>query len=185
MKKERSTARLFFLALLMCGWCARRPTGTYLITANTIVFEGSPDGLVLWKAKLIGPEKQNAWQAVRIAEGKTLVSSGYGGNLRILDDEGEQVVAISGPKDVNPHFYAGMQILSSGNIIVTNWQAHGPGHGDSGVQLLEYAPDGKLVWSWHQTPDRYSSLQGVIVLDGLDINQLHVEGPDGKLSPVR
>ena len=41
---------------------------------------------------------------MRIADGKTLVSSGYGGNLRILDREGVQAVAISGPTDVNPHF---------------------------------------------------------------------------------
>ena len=34
--------------------------------------------------------------------------------------------------------------------------------------------------SWHQTPDRDPSLQGVIVLDGLDVNQLHVQGSDGK-----
>jgi len=161
-------------------------SGTYLITANTIVFEGNADGEILWKAQLAGPEKQNAWQAVRISNGRTIVSSGYGRNIRILGEKnGEQLGAISGPEDVNPHFYAGMQILENGNIVVTNWQAHGPGHGDSGVQLLEYTPAGELVWSWHQNPLKYSSLQGVIALDGLDINQLHVENENGILAPAR
>jgi hypothetical protein len=52
------------------------------------------------------------------------------------------------------------------------------------VQLLEYTPGGKLVWSWKQDAEKFSSLQGVIVLNGLDINRLHVENSAGVLVPV-
>jgi hypothetical protein len=53
------------------------------------------------------------------------------------------------------------------------------------VQLLEYTPGGKLVWSWKQDPEKFSSLQGVIVLDGLDISRMHVEDAEGVLAPVK
>jgi hypothetical protein len=92
---------------------------------------------------------------------------------------------IGGPADVHPHFYAGFQILHNGNMVVTNWQGHGPKFGDSGIQLLEYAPAGNLVWSWKQDAEKFSSLQGVIVLDGLDLTMLHIEDGDGKLAPVK
>ncbi len=161
------------------------PSGTFLITANDVVFEGNASGTIVWKAKLTGPEKTNAWQASRLANGQTVVSTGYGGNIQIFDAHGNKVATIVGPAEVNPNFYAGHQILSNGNIVVTNWQGHGPKFGSSGVQLLEYTPAGELAWSWKQDPAKYSSLQGIIVLDGLDLNQLHVENEKGVLAPVK
>ena len=92
---------------------------------------------------------------------------------------------ITGPVEVNPNFYAGFQILRNGNYVVTNWQGHGADHGGSGIQLLEYSPEGKLVWSWKQDATKYSSLQAVIVLDGLDTNVMHVEDENGVLTPVK
>ena len=161
------------------------PSGTFLITANDVVFEGNASGTVIWKAKLTGPEKTNAWQASRLANGQTVVSTGYGGNIQIFDAHGNKVATIVGPAEVKPNFYAGHQILSNGNIVVTNWQGHGPKFGSSGVQLLEYTPGGEMAWSWNQDPAKYSSLQGVIVLDGLDLNLLHVENENGVLAPVK
>jgi hypothetical protein len=161
------------------------PSGTFLITANDIVFEGNASGDVIWKARLTGPEKTNAWQASRTANGRTVVSTGYGGNIQIFGPDGTKVSTVVGPADVKPNFYAGHQIMANGNIVVTNWQGHGPKFGSSGVQLLEYTPDGKLVWSWKQDPEKYSSLQGVIVVDGLDLSLLHVENEKGMLAPVK
>jgi hypothetical protein len=85
---------------------------------------------------------------------------------------------------VNPSFYAGFQIMPSGNYVVTNWQGHGEGHGNSGHQVLEYNPSGDLVWSWQQDASQISSLQAVIVLNGLDTSKLHVEAASGRLEPV-
>ena len=73
------------------------------------------------------------------------------------------------------------QLLPDGNIVLANWQGHGPGFGGSGVQLLEFNPAGEMVWSWSK-PDLISSLQGVLVLDGLDSSKLHDER-DGIMSP--
>jgi hypothetical protein len=161
------------------------PAGTFLITSDTVVFEGDANGTVLWRAKIASEKRPHAWQAMRLSGGETVVSTGYGGNFQVFAKDGSLVKKISGPAEVNPSFYAGFQILKNGNYVVTNWQGHGPGHGDSGTQLLEYNPNGDLVWSWKQDPAKYSSLQGVIVLDGLNLKKLHVEDKDGKLVPVK
>lgn len=161
------------------------PGGTFLVTADTAVFEGNAKGDIVWQAKITSKKRPHAWQALRLANGTTVVSSGYGGNFQIFDTQGKMITTISGPEEVNPNFYAGFQVLNNGNFIVTNWQGHGPKFGASGTQLLEYTPEGKLAWSWKQDPAKFSSLQGVIVLDGLDPDQLHVEDGEGKLAPVK
>ena len=160
-------------------------TGTFLVTADDTIFEGNPDGSILWRAKIVGRDKPHAWQALRLSNGQTIVSSGFAANFQVFDKEGKLVDTIGGPANTRPHFYAGFQVLPSGNFVVTNWQGHGPSFGGSGVQLLEYTRAGKLVWSWKQDSTKFSSLQGLIALDGLDPNFLHVEDGDGKLVPVK
>ncbi|MVM35039.1 hypothetical protein GO755_33745 [Spirosoma sp. HMF4905] len=158
--------------------------GNFLITSNDQVFEGKPDGSILWQAQLAKQAKaQHAWQAQRLGNGHTLVSGGYSGNFQRFDQKGVLVDSVSGPPVVHPDFFAGFQILKNGNWVVANWQGHGPGHGASGTQVLEYTSAGKLVWSWKQDPNQQSSIQGVLVLDGLDINRLHVEDAQGRLVP--
>jgi hypothetical protein len=160
-------------------------SGNFLITADDTVFEGNPDGSIVWQTRLYGHEKPHAWQAVRLANGQTIVSGGYTANFQVFGNDGKLSDTISGPESVKAHFYAGFQVLSNGNYVVTNWQGHGTKFGSSGVQLLEYTPGGELAWSWKQDAEKFSSLQGVIVLDGLDINYLHVEDEQGKLVPVK
>ncbi|MBD2700065.1 hypothetical protein IC229_05425 [Spirosoma sp. BT702] len=159
-------------------------TGNFLITSNDRVFEGKPDGSIVWQAQLTKQTKaQHAWQAQRLGNGHTLVSGGYSANFQRFDQKGAFVDSVSGPPVVHPDFFAGFQILKNGNWVVANWQGHGPGHGDSGTQILEYTPAGKLFWSWKQDPKQQSSIQGVLVLDGLDLNRLHIEDAQGQLVP--
>jgi hypothetical protein len=161
------------------------PAGTFLVTSDTVVFEGDANGKIIWRAKIVSEKRPHTWQAVRLASGETLVSTGYGGNFQIFAKDGSLVRKFSGPAEVNPDFYAGFQILKNGHYVVANWQGHGPSHGASGTQVLEYTPAGELVWSWKQDPEKYSSIQGVIVLDGLNLKKLHVEDEQGKLVPVK
>ncbi|HET9277243.1 MAG TPA: hypothetical protein VFN95_03635 [Flavitalea sp.] len=158
---------------------------TFLLTADDTIFEGNADGSILWRAKIVGHDKPHAWQALRLSNGQIISSSGFAANFQFFGRDGKLVDTISGPASVRPHFYAGFQILSNDNLVVTNWQGHGPKFGGSGVQLLEYNRAGKLVWSWKQDSTKFSSLQGVIVLDGLDPKFLHVEDGDGKLAPIK
>ncbi len=159
-------------------------TGNFLITSDTAVFEGTSKGEIVWRARIAGPTHPHSWQALRLANGNTVVSCGFAANFQVFDKSGTLIDSTHGPASVHPNFYGGYQILKNGNWLVTNWQGHGEGHGGSGVQLLEYSPKGNLIWSWNQDPAKYSSLQGVIALDGLDIDKLHVEDANGKLSPV-
>ncbi|MEO6915517.1 MAG: hypothetical protein ABI151_07510 [Chitinophagaceae bacterium] len=156
----------------------------FLITADELVFEGNKLGEITWRGTLAGLDKPHSWQAVRLGNGRTLVSTGYNKNFQIFSPEGKLIDSINAPEEMHPVFFAGFQILANGNYIVTNWQGHGPGFGASGHQVLEFNPNGKLVWSWKQDPTKFSSLQGIIVLDGLDLNKMHIEDASGKLAPV-
>ncbi len=160
------------------------PQGTFLITANYLVLEGDRKGNIIWKAQIGGRENPHAWQAIRLHDGKTMVAGGYGGSIQIFNAKSTLVKAICGPEEEKGNFYSGLQILENGNIVVTNWQGHGPNQGELGTQLLEFSPEGNLVWSWKQDPEHFSSLQGVIILDGLDVNKLYVENEQGVLAPV-
>ncbi len=161
------------------------PTGTYLITADDIVFEGNAKGAITWRATLAGMAKPHAWQAVRLGNRRTLVSTGYSKNLQLFTATGRLIDSITGPAEVHPNFYAGFQILSNGNFVVANWQGHGTKLGGNGHQVVEYTPKGELAWSWQQYPDKFSSIQGVIILDGLDLNRLYVENVNGRLAAVK
>jgi hypothetical protein len=88
------------------------------------------------------------------------------------------------PPAMHANFYAMFQLLPNGHIVFANWQAHGPGHGESGIQLVEIDPaqPTQLVWQWSEAKF-ISSLQGVLVLDGLDTSKLHDERT-GVMAPL-
>jgi hypothetical protein len=64
------------------------------------------------------------------------------------------------------------QLLPNGNLIVANWQ--GNLGGGTGIQVLEFSPAGDVVWMFKLDPKIIHSIQGVMVLDGLDARYLHV-----------
>ena len=159
-------------------------SGTYLMCCNDRIREAAPGGGYLREFPIEG--FYHAWKAVRLPNGHLIVSAGYGAFLCELDGTGKLVRQLGAKADVpavvNPFFYAMFQLLPEGHIVVANWQDHGPGHGNSGVQLLEFDAHGAIVWSWSDAT-RISSLQGVLILDGLDTTQLHDERR-GLMEPV-
>jgi len=158
--------------------------GTYLMSCNDRIREGSRDGKYLREFPVEG--FYHAWKALRLPDGNLLVTAGYGAFVVELDAAGKILRKFGGkesvPEKVRPFFYAMFQLLANGNIVLANWQGHGPGFGHSGVQLLEFNFAGIIVWSWSK-PDLISSLQGVLVLDGLDTARLHDERA-GVMSPA-
>jgi hypothetical protein len=118
--------------------------------------------------------------------GDTLASAGYGAFMVEIAPDGSVVrrfgSAADVPAAVHPHFYAGFQLLPNGDVAVANWQGHGPGHGNSGIQLLEFDRSGAIVWQWSDRP-KISSVQAVLVLDGLDAGRLHDER-SGVMEPI-
>ena len=158
--------------------------GTFLFITDTTIREGDATGAVVWEAKVDG--FRHAWKAVRLPSGNTLASAGFGAFLVELDPAGGIVRKFGGkeetPAAVKANFYATFQLLPNGNVVVANWQGHGPGHGSSGVQLLEFDKSGAIVWQWSES-EKISSMQGVLVLDGLDTAVLHDER-NGIMEPL-
>ena len=158
--------------------------GTYLMSCNDRIREGSRDGRYLREFPVEG--FYHAWKALRLPNGNLIVSAGYGAFMVELDPAGKILRKFDGresvPEKVRPVFYAMFQLLPYGDIVLANWQGHGPGFGSSGVQLLEFNPTGEIVWSWSKA-DLISSLQGVLVLDGLDAMKLHDER-SGLMQPL-
>jgi hypothetical protein len=168
----------------------RTPQGTFLIgfgTEDNELAEVNWNKEVVWRMPL--PSGKHTYQGLRMADGKLAVSAGYAAAIYIVDPVEKKVLTTLGGKSqpdattIKPNFYAGFQILKNGNFVVTNWQAHGAGHGNEGIQLLEYDRTGKLVWQWKQTAAVVSSLHGVLVIDGLDTSKLH-DDVNGVLGPV-
>lgn len=158
--------------------------GTYLMSCNQMIREGAPDGRYLRDYPVEG--FYHAWKAVRRPDGHLLISAGYGAFLVELDESGREVRRWGGPgglpESFRPLFFAMFQCLPNGNIVLANWQGHGEDHGASGVQLIEFAPGGEVVWTWSRA-ERISSMQGILVLDDLDIRKLHDER-EGLMVPM-
>ncbi len=158
-------------------------TGTYMVTADTLAFEGDETGKVLSQATIAGG--RHTWKAMRLANGNIAVTNGYGAALNIYDSTWKMLSTIGGKGQPNagtlaPWFYADFHVMPNGNFFVVNSQADRTM--DNSVQLLEYTPAGALVWQQKQ-PAGVHSLEEAIVLDGLDTTKLYVE-PEGMLIPA-
>lgn len=163
-----------------------RPTanGNYLLTSDVTIFEGDPLGEVVWQVSVQDSTEAHAWKALRVASGETIVATGYEASLQRFSESETFLGRIQAPSEATPHFFSDFQVLPSGNFLVANWQEHGPGHGDTGLQVVELSSASALVWSWKQDASYVSSIQGVILLDGLNLGKLHVEDTTGQLLPV-
>ena len=150
--------------------------GTWLMTNQDVIREAEPSGRVIQEWAV--PGLRHAWKAVRLPNGRTLASAGYGAFLLELNADGSVARKFADkeamPAPLNARFYATFQLLPNGHIVLANWQGHGPGHGASGVQLFELDPAAAVVWQWSDA-NLISSLQAVLVLDGLDLSKLHDE----------
>jgi hypothetical protein len=164
------------------------PRGTFLVPTDTTLFEGDDQGKILWH--VTAPGWQHIWEALEMPNGHVVVGTSVGSSLDILDAN-HMVIQRIGTKQmpdaatIRPNFFSEFQILPNGNFVTPNWQGHGGGNGASGVQVLEFDPTGKLVWSYKQDATVYSSIQAVMVLDGLDPQYLHTEAVTGQWTPVK
>ncbi|MEP6651861.1 MAG: hypothetical protein ABJA82_00790 [Myxococcales bacterium] len=162
-----------------------RPTaaGTFLVTADTKVFEGDAQGMVLGTYVVPGTG-QHVWKAMRLTNGNTAVATGYNATLMIFGPERTALKTLAGKvtalSSIDPHFFADFHVMPNGNYFVVNSQADSSNA--RSVQLLEFDGDGKLVWQQKQ-PAGVRSLEAAIVLDGVDTSKLQIE-PQGMLVPA-
>lgn len=170
-----------------------RPTsdGTFLVGGKVAgtMYECDSTGVIQWEVQAGG----EPYMALRLPNGNTLISTGFGCQMVLVDAEAKVLKRFPTDADKNgsefwsraaPNFFAGFQVLENGNIVVSNWEGHGGGNGSKGFQLIEIDSSlTKVVSYWEQDPALISSLHGVLVLDGLD-TELMYSDMNGALAPV-
>ena len=169
-----------------------RPTrnNTFLVPSDTKLFEGDTTGKILWTTT--GAEWGHVWEPLLMSDGNVLLSTFFGASLDVVDATTHLVTKRFGTKQMpmaatfRPNAFAEFQILPNGNLITANWQPDGAGNGDFGIQVIEFNPAGDVVWFYKQDPTAFSSIQGVMVIDGMDPTFLHVQeiSPDSTWQPV-
>ncbi len=150
-------------------------SGHLLFGSGANLIEADRQGNILWQAQV--PDAV-IYKALRLKNGNTWATTGYSATLTLVSPDKKILRTVGGTtlaKEINPHFFADFQCLANGNLVVANWQNHGPGHGAEGIQALEFDSTGALVWQYQQDPAKISSLHGILILDGLDTRLGHDE----------
>jgi hypothetical protein len=127
-----------------------------------------------------------------MADGNVLVATLFGASLDVVDQTTPLVTQRYGTKTMpmavmfRPNAFAEFQILPNGNLVTSNWQSYGGANGTLGIQVIEFAPQGDVVWFFKQDPTVFASIQGLLVLDGLDPRFPHAQeiSPDSTWQPV-
>jgi len=169
-----------------------RPTrnNTFLVPQDTRLFEGDANGKVLWT--VYGSEWGEIWESLLMSDGNVLVATGMGASLDVVDRDTHLVTKRVGTKAMpmaatfKPNAFCEFQILPNGNFITSNWQGYGATNGASGIQVIEFLPTGEVAWFFQQDASVFSSIQGVMVIDGMDPKFLHVQeiSADSTWQPV-
>jgi hypothetical protein len=124
------------------------PAGTFLVAHMDLgtVAEYDADGKEIWTYATPGP-----WDAVRLANGNTLITGDAHGYIVEVNPAGKVVWSIDradllGYKIGN---IQDVQRLANGNTVFSNWvpNAVKPDQWPTTVQLFEVTPDKKIVWA--------------------------------------
>ncbi len=147
--------------------CVRMtPRGTILFGGNdNHVYEATLDGKVIRDIEI--PGAKHNYMVRELPNGHLMVATGYGGFLAELDGEGKIVKKWGGkpgPDGVNIHFFADFQMLKNGHVVVANWTGHGANDSEKAPQILEFDPEGRLVWRWHDAQTA-GSIHNIVVVE--------------------
>jgi hypothetical protein len=177
-----------------------RPTSakTFLVGGKVAgtMYECDSTGKIVLEIKAGG----EPYMGLRLPNGNTLISTGYGDligsqkvpQMVLVDSKANVLKKFPTQTDLgsdfwkqaSPYFFGGFQILKNGNIVVSNWEGHGPGNGSKGFQLIEIDSSlTKVVSYWKQDPNLVSSIHGVLVTDSLDTEKMYSD-VNGILAPV-
>lgn len=136
-----------------------RPTasGTYLLCMRDHILE--TDRALVTLRTMRAPGFEHPGQVLRLADGGTLASAGGGAFMARFDARGYLTGTFGNasqvPDAAAPTRYTAFQRLADGRVLVAN-----PG---GGLQLLEFAPDGRYLDGWSD-PERVTSLQAMLVV---------------------
>lgn len=124
----------------------RLADGNTLIASGNLI-EIDPAGAVV--ARFSVGQGGKAYVGMRLPDGRTLASTGHPSSIREWDADRKHVRDLGGTErfpEVGLDWASGFDRLPNGNLVVTNWTGHL--EDKRGPQLVEYAPDGRLVWTW-------------------------------------
>jgi hypothetical protein len=125
------------------------------------------------------------YMGLKAADGTYYATNGHGGQLVAISPAGQRRViggrSSASAQKVTVYQPGQFQLLQNGNIVITNWTAE---NGGMGQQLVEYAPDGTMVWSWDDPLVRPQGMETLVVLDNLDPAVLN-DDRDAVLRPQR
>jgi len=144
--------------------------GNYLLPLllDRIVREVAPDGAVVREFRT-PDEPKECWPftAIRLDDGRTLVTLTHGNRVAEFDRDGKIVWQVTNDDLPSPLFNdpCGAQRLPNGNTVIASY-----GMGAKGVKLFEITREKKVVWTW--TSDR----PGVHHVQILDTNGKPLEG---------
>jgi hypothetical protein len=171
-----------------------RPTrnGTFLVPSDTQVFEGDDTGNVLWKVTApMGSAWAHVFEPLLLGDGDVLLSTFFGRSLDVIDAKTHLVTKrynVQTAQDaalIAPNAVAEVQLLPNGNIVTANEFAR-CGAVCSGKSIIEFSPAGDIVWTFQPDPKVFTSIDGILVLDGLNPQFLHAQeiSPDSTWQPV-
>lgn len=138
------------------------PNGHYLVShyGLGIVREYDSSGKLFWECLAPG----GPHSAIRFPNGNTLIACADNTNnasLTEVNHSGEVVWQIQGDElcGISLKFLTGFQVLSNGNIIMTNWLGHGAF--GKAPHIIEITREKKILWTFfdHQTMKTISSIQ--------------------------
>jgi len=134
------------------------PAGTILVPhmSEGKVVEYDLSGNVVWSV-----QAQNAWSAVRLDNGNTLITGDARSYVREINPKGETVWEFnqSDVPEIKLYNIQGAERLANGNTVLCNWCPNGLKKTNlwpQTVQVLEVTPDKKVVWalrSWEAPAD--------------------------------
>ena len=171
--------------------------GTYLVGNNTMFRELDRNGNCL--REIVVPGFEHAWKALRLPNGDTLMSAGYGtthqkgSSFMVEVDPTGKIVRKFGaadqvPPKVHPYFYATFQLLLQRGRRGLRELA-GPRHDPRRFRRAAprvRIPRAKIAWQWDNREQvARSSIQAVPwCSDGLDPAVLHDER-NGSMQPLK
>ena len=142
--------------------------GHALAAPGEELIEWNLDGSIVKRFPL--PQNQRgkglkAFMALKDTDGCYWVAYGYGAVTVKLSPDGKVLQTFTGPEGT--HFTAGFQRLPNGNLVQATWSGHKQEDAVKGKQLIEFNPQGEVVWTYYN-PDYFSCPVSVIILDKLD-----------------
>lgn len=129
--------------------------GTVLISANTGFAEVrldrtlTPEKRILRWFQLPGTPRY-CYQAEYLKDGSCLTTGGYLPEAVRFAADGTVLERHQArqPDGMSNYFYGGFSLRPNGNRVVANWTGHSGRDFIPGWKLIEFAPDGTVVWKW-------------------------------------